>query len=251
MEALTDAKTRPTTPMTPAAAVLTSLEAAGVPVGTRLLDPGGDVYHAGDADRHLFFALEGLVRVYRTYGGARGGRLPTEATTCLAGGGEVFGDPDLRGSGAHEDSAAALTRCRVALVRKDALGRHLGRDHGCSLALLEAYSTWAWRRERAATRLLARETRGRLADLLLELSDRFGRLVPGGVYVGLRLTHEQLARMVACTRESVSKEMALLGREGAIETRGRGRVVLLDQRGLAGATEPGKRIRCGSPAGMF
>ena len=238
MEALTVARNHPTTP---AAAILTSLEASGVPVGTRPVDPGGVIYSSGDADRFLFFALEGLVRVHRTYGGVRDGRrLPTEATMYLAGGGEVFGNPELREGGTHEDSATALTRCRVAVVRKDALGQHLRRDQRCALALLEAYSVWARRGERAATRLLIRETRGRLADLLLELSARFGGPVSGGIYVGLRLTHKQLARMVACTRESVSKEMALFGREGATENRGRGRIVLLDRPGLAGTAEHGK-----------
>jgi CRP/FNR family transcriptional regulator, global nitrogen regulator len=45
----------------------------------------------------------------------------------------------------------------------------------------------------------------------------------------LRLTHQRLAEMVACTREAVSKEMACLEREGYIETRNRERkIVLLD-----------------------
>ena len=239
MGKLLDVKTRPATPMTPAAAVLTSLEAAGVRLMDRLVAAGGTVYDAGDADRHLFFALEGLVRIDAAYGGASDGRrTPKEATTCLVGGGEVFGDPDLPGGGTRRDSAAALTPCRVALVRKDALVRHLGRNHGCALALLGAYSAWAERRERATARLLARGTRDRLADLLLELADRFGERVAGGVTVGARFTHEQLAAMVACTRESVTKEMALLKREGATETRNRGRIVLLDQRALAEAAGP-------------
>ena len=46
----------------------------------------------------------------------------------------------------------------------------------------------------------------------------------------MRLTHQRLAEMIACTREAVSKEMACLEREGYIETRNSKRkIVLLDR----------------------
>jgi hypothetical protein len=50
------------------------------------------------------------------------------------------------------------------------------------------------------------------------LADRFGEEAEPGVAIGLRLTHQRLAEMVACTREAVSKEMACFEREGHTET---------------------------------
>lgn len=217
-----------------ASTVLASLEKAGSPLDVRGFGPRELVYAAGDLDRHLFFAMEGLVRIYVSYDGVFG-KAPKQATTCLRGGGDVFGEPDLEDGGVHDDSAAALGFCRIVLVRKDVLRRHLEQDHGSALALLRAYTGWAEQRERTSRRLLTRETRSRLADLLLDLSDRFGEHVAGGVAIGARLTQQQLATMVASTRESVSREMVLFEREGAVETRSRGRIVLLDQRRLTGA----------------
>lgn len=225
---------KPERPEAPASVVLESLKEAGSTVDARGIGAGELIYAAGDLDRHLFFALEGLVRVYVAYDGVAGGPRK-EATTCLRGGGDVFGEPDLDKGGVHNDSARALGPCRIVLVRKDVLKRHLRRDHGCALALLRAYAAWAEQRERTGRRLLARETRSRLADLLLNLSDRFGEHVAGGVAVGARLTHHQLATMVASTRESVSREMSLFEREGTVETRSRGRIVLINQRRLTEA----------------
>jgi CRP-like cAMP-binding protein len=48
----------------------------------------------------------------------------------------------------------------------------------------------------------------------------------------VRLIHQTLADMAVSSRVGVSKEMARLRREGLIDTRGKGRIVLLDKLGL-------------------
>jgi Crp-like helix-turn-helix domain len=45
----------------------------------------------------------------------------------------------------------------------------------------------------------------------------------------MRLTHQDLARMIACRRGSVSKEMIRFQRAGLTESRGPGRLVVLDK----------------------
>jgi CRP/FNR family cyclic AMP-dependent transcriptional regulator len=67
------------------------------------------------------------------------------------------------------------------------------------------------------TRLLAR---------LHVLAARFGRPVPGGVSIGLRLTHEDLAGLCGTSRESVTRAMRRLVCQGRVEVPRRGRIVL-------------------------
>ena len=147
--------------------------------------------------------------------------------------GDVFGEPSLRPGGGHRDCAEALTDCQVARASKAALEGHVSRDPTCALALMAAFCKWAQQREQVVALLLPREVRSRLAALLLTLADRFGEEEEPGVAIGRRFTHQRLAEMVACTREAVSKEMAIFEREGHIETRNRERrIVLLDHRRL-------------------
>jgi hypothetical protein len=141
-----------------------------------------------------------------------------EATVALPGEGGIFGEPSLRPSGGHRDCAEALTDCQVARVNKAALEGHVSRDPACALALMVAFCRWAQQREKGVAMPLPREDRSRLAAPLLSLADRFGEEAEPGVAIGLRLTHQRLAEMVACTREAVSKEMACFEREGHIET---------------------------------
>jgi CRP-like cAMP-binding protein len=80
--------------------------------------------------------------------------------------------------------------------------------------------------------LLPRETEVRLANLLPLLAQKFGRSRDGLVTIDLRLTHQDLAAMVASTRESVTKVLNELRNRDVIEVEA-GRITLKDPAALA------------------
>jgi CRP-like cAMP-binding protein len=170
---------------------------AGVPVIERSYAPGEQVYLRGDADRGLCFLLEGTIRLYKVYGSFQ------EATLGLLEDGGLFGEPSLQPEGRHRDSAEAVSYCRVIRAPKGPLEAHFRRDPLCRAALIRALGEWAEERETAVARLQARRIGGRLARLLLELAGRFGRETDRGTVGWMRLTHQDLARMIACARGRV------------------------------------------------
>jgi CRP-like cAMP-binding protein len=210
--------------------LLWSLEEAKVRIAERRYQAGQTIYYRGEPDRYLYFLTEGVLKIYKSYGGHK------EAIVTLLEEGNVFGVPDLRARSAHRDSAEAVVRSRIAAVDKVALGEHVRRDPKCALALLIVYSQWVQRRERTAVRLAHRDTRARLASVLLELADRFGEPREGEVAIEMRLTHLMLAEMTASSRVGVSKEMARFRREGVMKTQDRNQIVLLDQPRIAQIT---------------
>jgi CRP/FNR family transcriptional regulator, global nitrogen regulator len=80
--------------------------------------------------------------------------------------------------------------------------------------------------------LLPRETEVRLANLLPLLAQKFGRSRDGLVTIDLRLTHQDLAAMVASTRESVTKVLNEMRNRDVIEVEA-GRITLKDPAALA------------------
>ena len=217
----------------PVAFVLWSLEEAKVRIAERRYEAGETIYYRGEPDRYLYFLTKGVLKIYKSYGGHK------EAIVALLEEGNVFGVPDLRARSAHRDSAEAIVRSRIAAVDKVALGEHVRRDPKCALALLIVYAQWVQRREGTAVRLAHRHTRARLATVLLELADRFGKPREGEVAIEMSLTHLMLAEMTASSRVGVSKEMTRFRREGVIKTRGKSQIVLLDQLRLAQITQNG------------
>jgi len=214
----------------PVAFVLWSLEEAKVRIAERRYEAGETIYYRGEPDRYLYFLTKGVLKIYKSYGGHK------EAIVALLEEGNVFGVPELRARSAHRDSAQAIVWSRIAAVDKVALGEHVRRDPKCALALLIVYAQWVQRGERTAVRVAHRHTRARLATVLLELAERFGKPMEGEVALEMRLTHLMLAEMTASSRVGVSKEMARFRREGVIKTQGKSQIVLLDQPRLAQIT---------------
>src|SRR5918997_978842 len=177
---------------------LKDFEEAGLRVVERRFGPRDTIFTPGDPDDQLYFLLSGTVRLYKIYGDYK------EATTALLRDGGVFGKLNLVEGRWQDVFAEAVSDVRVASVQKAALERVVK---------------------------MQPEVSTRLATLLLNLSERFGvdgTNGSGGVMVDVRLTHQDLANMIASTREAVSKVMSELQREGVIETRNR-RVIILNR----------------------
>lgn len=217
------------------ASVLDELEGAGLRMVERSHRPGDEVYTPGDPADSLYFLLSGVVRTYKTYGNDY-----KQATTALLKDGGVFGILDLAEGGHQEEFAEAVTEVRVASVRKAALRWLVQRKPEASLALFSEFSERTRQTGELLESLLQREVASRLAAQFLSLAERFGEEDEGtgSVTIGLRLTHQQLASMIASTREAVSKAMTDLRREGLIDIRGR-RIVLLDVPALSERAEGG------------
>jgi CRP/FNR family transcriptional regulator, cyclic AMP receptor protein len=73
----------------------------------------------------------------------------------------------------------------------------------------------------------ASDTTGRVAARLVELADRFGEPVDGGVQIAMPLSQDELASWTGSSREAVSKALGALRSAGWIET-SRLRVVIRD-----------------------
>ena len=119
----------------------------------------------------------------------------------------------------------ALTHTRVAVI-----------DHALAVRAAqwpEIFATFVERAARRAERLVVMQAIGhltrvddRLLAMLWCLAERWGRVVPGGVLVNLRLPHRTLAGMVGARRPSVTTALGQLIARGELERRADGGWVL-------------------------
>jgi CRP/FNR family cyclic AMP-dependent transcriptional regulator len=120
---------------------------------------------------------------------------------------------------------SALTATRVALI-----------DHGFAVRAAQWPEVFAALIDRAARRAerlvvmqaIAHLTRvdDRLLALLWCLAERWGRVVPDGVLVSLRLSHRTLAGMVGARRPSVTTALGQLMARGELQRRADGEWLL-------------------------
>ena len=201
---------------------LDDFERAGLRAVERRFAPKDTIFTPGDPDDQLYFLLSGAVRLYKIYGDYK------EATTALLKDSGVFGKLNLVEGRWQDVFAEAVTEARVASIQKAALERVIKSDPEFALRLFSSLSERLRQSDEVIESLLHREVSTRLATLLVNLGERFGE----DDLIDVRLTHQDLANMIASTREAVSKVMSELQRDGVIETRNR-RIAILDRGALS------------------
>jgi CRP/FNR family transcriptional regulator, global nitrogen regulator len=205
---------------------LKDFEEAGLRAVERRFGPKDIIFTPGDPDDQLYFVLSGTVRLYKIYGDYK------EATTALLKDGGVFGKLSLVEGRWQDVFAEAVTEARIAGIQKASLERVVKSDPEFALRLFSSLSERLRQSDEVIESLLHREVSTRLATLLVNLGERFGEEDESGTLIGVRLTHQDLANMIASTREAVSKVMSEFQRDGLIETRSR-RIFILDAGALA------------------
>jgi len=206
--------------------LLEILRGMGIPLADRAYRPGDAIYSEGEYGDALYILTEGVVKLFRPYSGTK------EATLRLLKSWDIFGHLAFAGEARQRAYAEAVTECRVTKVPKIFIERAIRREPKAALKLMTLLELRLVQYEELVKCLLPRETEARLANLLPILARKFGQFDESpdgdeGVTLDLRLTHQDLAAMVASTRESVTKVLNDMRSRGVIEVEA-GRITLRD-----------------------
>src|ERR671939_792123 len=200
----------------------------GVASADRLSQPGDVIYREGEYGDALYVLISGVVKLFRPYSGSK------EATLRLLKAWDIFGHLAFAGEATQRAYAEAVTECKVTKVPKIFIERAVRREPRAALKMITLLELRLVQYEELVKCLLPRETEVRLANLLPILAQKFGERSEDGCFVtiDLRLTHQDLAAMVASTRESVTKVLNEMRNRDVIEVEA-GRITLKDPAALA------------------
>lgn len=166
-----------------------------------LLEPDGDTAAILVTAGRLALDVGGGARERRTIGVTEEGEILFTSRPTWAEGPEA--------------TLRALIRSEIIPVDAERLERWL-RDPGCSRNLFAALNSQLAHREAALAIALEPTVEQRLLLKLRQLGQRWGQMTPDGIRLDLRLTHQDLADMVAAARESVTLAMGRLVDAGEI-----------------------------------
>jgi CRP-like cAMP-binding protein len=208
--------------------LLAILRSMGIASADREYGPGDAIYNEGEYGDALYVLISGVVKLFRPYSGSK------EATLRLLKPWDIFGHLAFAGEAKQRAYAEAVTECKVTKVPKIFVERAIRRDPRVALKIMTLLELRLVQYEELVKCLLPRETEIRLANLLPILAQKFGERssLDGSVTIDLRLTHQDLAAMVASTRESVTKVLNEMRNRGVVEVES-GRITLRDYAALA------------------
>jgi CRP/FNR family cyclic AMP-dependent transcriptional regulator len=163
------------------------------------------------------------------------GLLVREATVGDHPSAELLGPGDLLRAWEDQDGVDVLLPRRIEWTALSS-ARLAVIDHALAVRAAqwpEIFACFVERSARRAERLVLMQAIGhltrvddRLLAMLWCLAERWGRVVPGGVAVNLRLPHRTLAGMVGARRPSVTTALGQLIGRGDIERRPEGGWIL-------------------------
>jgi CRP-like cAMP-binding protein len=185
------------------------------------LAKGQDLFLEGEPGDRMFVITEGKVKLGHT---ASDGR---ESLLAILGPSELLGELSLFDPGPRTATATALTDATLIAVGHSALRPWLTGRPEVAEALLQALAQRLRRTNEAMADLVFSDVPGRIAKILLDLGDKFGRQLPDGLHVTHDMTQEELAQLVGASRETVNKALADFASRGWIRLESRS-VVLID-----------------------
>jgi CRP/FNR family transcriptional regulator/CRP/FNR family cyclic AMP-dependent transcriptional regulator len=189
----------------------------------------GDVLVREDdlATRGFYLILEGSAKVVLTGPDGR------EAVLALLEEGDFFGEMSLLDGDPRSATVRATTDIRLVLLRRPSFMELLQKHPEISIALLTALSARLRQANRKISALALSPVHARVSGAILQLAEFQGFRVKGQVVIHDRPTQQEIAEMASTTRETVSRVLGQMQKDGLIQLDGR-ELVILDEEKLRG-----------------
>lgn len=162
------------------------------------------LFEEGDYPRYLFFIKSGKVKVFKTNEDGK------EYIINIFRPGEFVGYVDLIKGNEYSESAAALEDTEVSLVPKDDFQKLLYRNRDVSSQLIKMLADNISEKEEQLLQLAYNSVRKRVADAILELSEKEAKK-------DIQILRDDLARIVGTAKESVIRMLTEFREDGYID----------------------------------
>ena len=192
---------------------------------------GAFIFFEGDPGEGLHFVISGKVKIVK---GSDDGR---EHTIKIMQPGDVFAEVLLFTSLPYPATAVAAENSRIGMIKNSELEKLILTNNQLALQLIKSLSQRLLYAQRKIKDLALSDVLSRTAETLLSLARDHGqRNETGQITILVDMPRQELANLVGTTRESVTRTLSAMKRDGLVDFDGR-RVILLKPEKLATMTE--------------
>ncbi|BCJ85082.1 Crp/Fnr family transcriptional regulator [Effusibacillus dendaii] len=184
------------------------------------------IFTPDEPSNAVYLLKKGRVRISRLSDTGK------QFTLVILEAGSIFGESAVFGDEPRKYYAEALDDAYICAINKHEFEKIVSSNPTVSLRLARIVEQRLEEAQEQLENLVFYDVQTRLARLLLKLADLHGEIVPGGVQIGIRLTHEDMASLIGSTRETTSKILNEFKAANYIDVVKRN-IILLDQKALA------------------
>ena len=176
------------------------------------------------ATRAFFVILEGSARVAVT------GPEGREAVLAFLEEGDFFGEMSLLDGDPRSATVRASTDVKLLLLRRQVFLDLLSKHPEIALGLLSELSSRLRNANRKISALALSPVHARVSGALLQLAELRGFRVKGQIVIHDRPTQQEIAEMANTTRETVSRVLSQMQKDGWVELEGRDLVIVSEDK---------------------
>ena len=191
------------------------LDAIALVTITRRFDKHQVIILAEEEGDALFIISSGQVKVSIV---SEDGR---EVILSLLGTGSVFGELSLLDGKPRSANVVATENTGLYMLRRSDFLQLVYKVPQIAVGLLAELAARLRKTDRKIEGLALLDVTSRISETLLQLADEHGTETDDGVLLKSRPTHQQIANMSGTTRETVSRVLKRLEKQGYISTEGR------------------------------
>lgn len=199
-------------------------ELAGI-IEVRKFSRGEVLFMEGDPVQGLYFVQSGKVQMSKvSYAGK-------QSILQIYSKGEVLAEAVLFSEASYPATAEAVESSTVYFLGLDAMQEVMLRHPLIAVNVVKVLSARLRTAQERLKYLSYAKAEGRIAKLLQELADSYGRMEDSGVFIDVEMTHARLASLTGLTRETVSRVLSAWRTDKVISTEQR-KIILLDMKTL-------------------
>lgn len=181
------------------------------PSGGRRNFPGKNViFQEGYPGDHLIIILTGKVKTLLS------GKDGQEFILSIFGPGEFFGEMAILESAPRSASAFTVEPCKIFLLGQKDFTTLLQKNPGIALKLLKNLSQRLRKTTEQVRSLVMFDIYGRVGRCLLNLAEKQGANSDGQFWISNRPSFQELAKMIGCSRETLSRTIKSLKENGSL-----------------------------------
>jgi len=167
--------------------------------------------YSGTSQHAVYFVKKGKLKLLKT--SLDGHCLMLDILT----GGTLFGELEVaHGSGDEDISVEAMEDTLLCMMHRNNFDRLMEAVPALSLRITKLTGLRLRKIQNRLVEMLYCSVEKRLAKTLLALADEYGITDSEGVRICLKLTHNDLAALIASTRETVSSQLTEFRKKGLI-----------------------------------
>ncbi|MDF2960377.1 MAG: transcriptional regulator, Crp/Fnr family [Paenibacillus sp.] len=174
-------------------------------------EKGSYLFWEGDPADKLYYIISGRVRTTKSSDSGR------SLTMYLHQKGDLFGQMDPFQDSVHTFNAEVTEDGKIGIIQRKDLEVQLWQHGDLAVEFMKWMGLMHRLTQTKFRDLMMFGKPGALCSLIIRLSNSYGKLKEGHIYVDLKINNSEMADMIGATRESVNRMLSDLRKEDIID----------------------------------